>query len=138
MKDGMDMTLICFHPEQMMLEFSGAYNPIYFVRNRELKEIKGDRFAIGRSESGMKEKKFTNHEIRLQHGDTVYMFSDGYADQFGGTAGKKFKPGPMKELLLNLQDESMDQQHKILNATIEAWRGEMEQVDDIMVIGRRF
>ena len=137
-KDGMDMTLICFHREKMMLEFSGAYNPIYLIRKGDLLETKGDRFAIGRSEGGKKEKKFTNHEIRLQKGDSIYLFSDGYADQFGGLAGKKFKSGNMKELLLKIQDENMKEQRKILNATIEAWRGEIEQIDDILVIGRRF
>jgi ligand-binding sensor domain-containing protein/serine phosphatase RsbU (regulator of sigma subunit) len=137
-KDGMDMTLICFHREKMLLEFSGAYNPIYLIRNGELIETKGDRFAIGRSEGGRQEKKFTNHEIRLQKDDTIYMFSDGYADQFGGIAGKKFKSGPMKELLLNIHEEPIEKQQKILNATIEAWRGDIEQIDDILVIGRRF
>ncbi len=137
-KDGMDMTLICFHRDKMLLEVAGAYNPIYLIRNGELIETKTDRFAIGRSVGELEKKNFTNHEIKLQKGDTIYMFSDGYADQFGGQSGKKFKSGPMKELLLNLQEKTIEEQYSILNSTIEAWRGDIEQIDDILVIGRKF
>jgi ligand-binding sensor domain-containing protein/serine phosphatase RsbU (regulator of sigma subunit) len=137
-KDGMDMTLICYTREEQILEFSGAYNPIYLIRNGELTETKGDRFAIGRSVTDVQEKIFTNHVIKIEKGDSLYLFSDGYADQFGGVAGKKFKSAPMKELLLNIQDKSMEEQKNILNDTIENWRGDIEQIDDILVIGRRF
>ena len=136
-RDGMDITLIAYQKDKNLIEFAGAYNPIYLVRNRELYETKGNRFAIGRSEMEH-EKKFTNHEIRVQKGDTLYMFSDGYADQFGGESGKKFKIAPMKELILNLQEKTMEEQRSILNSTLEAWRGNIEQVDDILIIGRRF
>ncbi len=136
-RDGMDMTLISFQKNNGMLEFSGAYNPIYLIRDGDLREFKGDRFAIGRSEAGQ-QKVFTNHEIKVREGDTIYMFSDGYADQFGGESGKKFKTAPMKELLLNIQGKSMEDQHSILDHTIEAWRGNIEQIDDILVIGRKF
>ena len=137
-KDGMDMTLICYNKKQKILEFAGAYNPIYLIRKGELIETKGDRFAIGRAVGEVKEKIFTNHEIEIMDGDTIYLFSDGYADQFGGMAGKKFKSGPMKELILNIQDKSMKEQKVILESTIEAWRGNIEQIDDILIIGRRF
>jgi len=137
-KDGMDMTLICYSRKEKLLEFSGAYNPIYIVRKGELIETKGDRFAIGRTVGDNMKKVFTNHEIKIMDGDTIYLFSDGYADQFGGISGKKFKSGPMKELLLNIQDKSMEEQKMILNSTLEAWRGNIEQIDDILVIGRRF
>ncbi len=137
-KDGMDMTLICYNTKRKILEFSGAYNPIYLIRKGELIETKGDRFAIGRSVGEITEKKFTNHEIEIIGGDTIYLFSDGYADQFGGIGGKKFKSGPMKELILNIQDKNMDEQKMILESTVEAWRGNIEQIDDILVIGRRF
>jgi ligand-binding sensor domain-containing protein/serine phosphatase RsbU (regulator of sigma subunit) len=136
-RDGMDMCLISYHKNNSLLEYSGAYNPIYLIRNGELIETKGNRFAIGRSETSH-EKIFTNHEIKIKRGDTIYIFSDGYADQFGGESGKKFKTAPMKELLLNLQDKSMEEQHSILDSTIEAWRGDIEQIDDILIIGRRF
>lgn len=136
-RDGMDMSLISYDRQRKVLEYAGAYNPILLIRDGELNETKGNRFAIGRSEAGH-EKIFTNHEIRVKNGDSVYMFSDGYADQFGGEMGKKFKTAPFKELLLNLQEKSMEEQRSILDSTIEAWRGNIEQIDDILVIGRRF
>ena len=133
----MDMTLVAYQKDKKLIEFAGAYNPIYLVRNGELIETKGDRFAIGRTEI-TKEKNFTNHEIHIQEGDAIYLFSDGYADQFGGEGGKKFKIQPMKELILNIQEKTMEEQRSILDSTIEAWRGEIEQIDDILIIGRRF
>jgi serine phosphatase RsbU (regulator of sigma subunit)/sugar lactone lactonase YvrE len=136
-KDGMDMTLIAFQKDKELVEFAGAYNAIYLVRNGELIEWKGDRHAIGRSIT-FAEKEFTNHEISIREGDTIYMFSDGYADQFGGEKGKKFKVQPMKELILSLQDKPMEEQRMILDKTIETWRGNIEQIDDILIIGRRF
>jgi len=136
-RDGMDMTLVAYQRDKRLIEFAGAYNPIYLVRNGELIETKGDRFAIGRTEMKT-EKEFTNHEIKVREGDTIYLFSDGYADQFGGESGKKFKIQPMKELILNIQEKTMEEQRSILESTIEAWRGEIEQIDDILIIGRRF
>jgi ligand-binding sensor domain-containing protein/serine phosphatase RsbU (regulator of sigma subunit) len=132
-KDGMDMTLVCYNKKTKILEFSGAYNPVYLIRDGELIETKGDRFAIGRSVTDVQEKAFTNHVIKIKKG-----FSDGYADQFGGVAGKKFKSAPMKELILKIQDKKMSEQKSILDNTIEKWRGDIEQIDDILVIGRRF
>jgi serine phosphatase RsbU (regulator of sigma subunit) len=93
--------------------------------------------SIGRSSADIV-KEFTNHEINIKKGDFIYFFSDGYADQFGGDSGKKFKTKPMKELIIALQDQPPEKQRQILENTIEAWRGEIEQVDDILVIGRRF
>lgn len=135
--DGMDMTLIAYQRDKNLLEFAGAINPMYLVRGGELIETKGNRFPIGRSTS-IVEKEFTNHEIRIRPGDTVYLFSDGYADQFGGKKGKKFKIAPMKKLLLDIQDKTMEEQRLLLDSTIEAWRGDIRQIDDILVIGRRF
>ena len=137
-KDGMDMTLVCYDRKEKVLEFSGAYNPIYIIRNGELTEIKGDRFTIGRSVTDVQDKIFTNHNIRIKDGDTIYLFSDGYADQFGGIARKKFKSAPMKELFLKIQNKKMEEQKSILDNTIETWRGDIEQIDDILIIGRRF
>ena len=135
--DGMDMTLIAYQKQKGLIEFAGAINPIYLVRRGELIETKGDRFPIGRSVLSLT-KEFTNHEIKVQEGDTIYMFSDGYADQFGGKNGKKFKIARMKELILNIQDKTMQEQRSFLESTIETWRGEYEQVDDILIIGRGF
>ncbi|PBQ31758.1 hypothetical protein CNR22_08235 [Sphingobacteriaceae bacterium] len=136
-RDGMDIAICAFDKKKGVLEYAGAYNPLWIVRNKELIEIKANKFPIGNSKSG-ENNKFTNHEITLQKGDTIYIFSDGYSDQFGGPAGKKFKSSNLKQLLLNSQDLSMQEQRTLLNNSIEEWRGQHEQVDDILVIGTRY
>ena len=136
-RDGMDIALCAFNRKKGMLEFAGAYNPLWLIRNKELIEVKANKFPIGNSKSG-ENNKFTNHEITLQKGDTIYIFSDGYSDQFGGPAGKKFKSSTLKQLLVNSQHLSMIEQRELLNTTIEEWRGQHEQVDDILVIGTRY
>ncbi len=136
-QDGMDMSLICYNTKTKLLQFAGAFNPLWLFRDDNLREIKADRYSIGRSSADIV-KEFTNHEINIKKGDFIYFFSDGYADQFGGDSGKKFKTKPMKELIIALQDQPPEKQRQILENTIEAWRGEIEQVDDILVIGRRF
>lgn len=136
-QDGMDMSLICYNRKTSLLQFAGAFNPLWHVRNGELEEIKADRFAIGRSRLD-EEKRFNNNALKVMKGDSVYFFSDGFADQFGGDTGKKFKSKPMKELILSLQNLTMEKQKQVLENTLEAWRGEIEQVDDVLVIGRKF
>ena len=136
-KDGMDLSLTCYDPKKNTLQYAGAYNPLILIRNSEIIEIKGDKFAIGRSDENL-EKKFTNHELEIQKGDTIYLFSDGYADQFGGEKGKKFMIKPLKNLLVAIQEKSIDEQKDMLDHTIETWKGEYEQVDDILIMGRRF
>jgi ligand-binding sensor domain-containing protein/serine phosphatase RsbU (regulator of sigma subunit) len=135
--DGMDLALYSFNRKTMELEFAGGFNPLVLIRNNEIEELKADRHSIGRSSSDEK-KVFTNHRITVQPGDAAYIFSDGYADQFGGDTGKKFKYKPMKELFLAIYEKPMEEQKIILNETLEAWRGEIAQVDDVLVIGRRF
>ncbi|HYW95156.1 MAG TPA: two-component regulator propeller domain-containing protein, partial [Bacteroidales bacterium] len=136
--DGMDIALVRYDRKKREIEFAGAYNSLIIIRRGELIEVKANRFSIGRSSSLEKEKAFTNHTMKVEEGDTIYIFSDGYADQFGGDGGKKFKAGPMKELFLNLYDRPVDVQKVILDNTVEAWRGNIEQVDDILIVGRRF
>lgn len=136
-RDGMDIALCAFNRKTAVLEYAGAYNPLWLIRNNELTEIKANKFPIGNSKSG-ENNKFTNHEIQLQKGDTIYIFSDGYSDQFGGPAGKKFKSSALKQLLINSQHLSMEEQRELLNRSIESWRGQHEQVDDILVIGTRY
>jgi len=140
-RDGMDMALVVIDLEKMTMEFAGANNPLYMIRENELKETKADRMPIAyHLETG----KFSNHLIKLNKGDTFYLFSDGYADQFGGPKGKKFMYKPFKNLLIENGEKSMVEINKILEDRIEAWKapdgpdGEMfEQVDDILVIGIR-
>jgi len=134
-KDGMDIALCVIDLDTMMLQYAGAYNPLYLFRNGELLETKADKMPIG---IYIREKEsFTNHEIQLQKGDTFYIFSDGYADQFGGPNGSKFKSRPFKLLLEKIQPQSMAQQRETLNTTIDEWRGDIDQIDDIIILGVR-
>ena len=137
-RDGMDMALCVYDMEKPELHFAGANNPLYLIRDGQLMEFKADKQPIGLYEEN---KPFTNNIIPLFKGDTFYIFSDGYADQFGGpkieTGGKKFKYSKFKELLVNIQKEEMTNQLEILEKTIEDWRGPLYQVDDILVIGVR-
>ncbi len=143
-KDGMDMAIISIEHETNTVQFSGANNPLYVITNRRLKkleslkefenfyEIRPDKMPIAIYE---KMDKFTTHEIQLEKGDMLYMFSDGFADQFGGKKGKKFKYKPFKRLLSENRDKPMKEQKKILNKTFEDWKGNIEQVDDVVVLG---
>lgn len=133
-KDGMDIALCSLDLERNVLQFAGANNPLFIVRDNELKIIKGDRFPIGVYNNDTN-NLFNNHTIQLKEGDAIYIFSDGYADQFGGVKGKKFKNKQFKEILLFIQDYDMDEQKEILKRTLEEWRGETNQVDDILVVG---
>lgn len=136
-RDGMDISICSLNRNTGILEFAGAYNPLWLIRNGELVEVKANKFPIGNSKAG-ENNKFTNHEITLEKGDTLYIFSDGYSDQFGGPQGKKFKASALKQLLLSSQHLNMESQRDLLDSTIEKWRGHHEQVDDILVIGTRY
>jgi serine phosphatase RsbU (regulator of sigma subunit)/F0F1-type ATP synthase assembly protein I len=132
-KDGMDMTLCALNYNTLELQFSGAYNPLYIIRNNEIIQYKADKFPVGMF---IGEKQlFTNHLIQLQKGDSIYIFSDGYADQFGGPRGKKFMAGNFRQLLLDVSKLPIERQKTTLNQTIEEWRGNLEQVDDMLIIG---
>lgn len=133
-KDGMDISLCSVDFKTLELQYAGAYNPLYLIRDRKLSQTKADKFPIGLF-LGTEKKKFTNHTLQLQKGDCVYIFSDGYADQFGGPNGKKFMANHLRNLLLEIHQHPIDKQKEILNKTIEEWRGPLDQVDDILVIG---
>lgn len=133
-KDGMDLALCCYDKKTREIQYAGAYNPLYLIRNGEVNQIKADKFAIG----GYFEdpsKKYTNHTIQLEEDDYVYIFSDGYADQFGGPKGKKFMYKRFRDHLLTLKGKKMDDQKVYLDNTLEDWKGPLEQIDDILVIG---
>ena len=132
-KDGMDIALCILDLSSKMIQFSGAYNPLFMIRNNEITELKGDRMPIGIHFD--EKKSFTSHDLQLKKGDAVYLFSDGYVDQFGGLKGSKFKMEPFKKLLLEIHNESMEEQKEILDEELEKWRGDLNQVDDILVIG---
>jgi serine phosphatase RsbU (regulator of sigma subunit) len=134
-KDGMDMTLCAYESATKTLEVAGAFNPMYLIRDGELQEIKGNKFPVGVFLG--ENKTFTNHKIALQSGDFIYVFSDGYADQFGGPKGKKFMVNQFRQLLMSIHKRPVEEQKQILDKTIEDWKGPEEQVDDILVMGVR-
>ena len=134
--DGMDIALICYDPSKEELQYAGAFNPLLILRKNDLIEVKANRFAIGRSTG--KEKEFTNHRIKLEKNDIIYLFTDGYSDQFGGPEGKKFKSINFKELLISIASESIEKQREILDSSFENWKGNHDQIDDVLVMGRKF
>lgn len=131
-KDGMDIGLCAIDNETLKLEFSGANNPCVIVRNKEAIELKPDKQPIGEFEE---RKPFTNHDFQLEKGDCVYVFSDGYADQFGGPKGKKLKYKALKDLLINISNKDMKAQLAELEAAFEEWKGDYEQLDDVCLFG---
>ncbi|MBL4625919.1 MAG: SpoIIE family protein phosphatase, partial [Flavobacteriales bacterium] len=148
-KDGMDMSLMRIKLDgSNELMWSGAYNPLYHIKALDGKEIEkdvqsdtyyvsvidADKQSIG---FGYNMKPFTNHTIMLKQGESIVLFTDGFADQFGGPRGKKFKYKPYKRLLLDVKDKPMQEQKSIIDKSFEDWRGEQEQVDDVCVIGMR-
>ena len=134
-KDGMDMALCVIDKEKMKLHFAGANNPIYFIRDGVMEKIKSDRMPIGIHFKA--DLSFTKIEMDLKKGDTIYIFTDGYADQFGGEDGRKLKYQPFQELIHGIHKENMKKQKSMLNKAFEDWRGNYEQIDDVLVIGIR-
>ncbi len=132
-RDGMDMSLCVINLDTLGLQYAGAYNPLIHIRNNELFELKADKMPIGRHIR--KNKPFTKKEIQLKKGDKLYLYSDGYTDQFGGEKGRKFQSKNFKQLLLEISNNPMDKQKELLNQTLTEWQGELEQLDDILVIG---
>lgn len=133
--DGLDIALISINWENYSLQFSGAFNPLFLIRDNKLIEIKGDRMPL----SFLKtiDKSFTNHEIQIYANDSIYLFTDGYKDQFGWRSDKKFNLGNFRELLLSVQNVPMKAQKLLLENNFNNWKGDLEQIDDIMVVGLR-
>jgi serine phosphatase RsbU (regulator of sigma subunit)/HAMP domain-containing protein len=132
-KDGMDMTLCCINYQTLELQYSAAFNPLYIIRDNILIEHKANKFPIG---SFIGEKtNFTNNTLQLQKNDQIFIFSDGYADQFGGPKGKKFMVGNFRNLLTKISSMEPSLQKQILDTTLIEWQNDQEQVDDVLVIG---
>lgn len=136
-KDGMDLALSIYDTTHHTLQYSGAKRPLFVYRNGEFEEIKADKQSIGGLE--MEDHyTFTNHNFELKKGDTFYMFTDGYVDQFGGDKEKKYSTKRLKDTLTSIQSLSLKQQGIELDTIIENWKNGIEQIDDILVIGIRF
>ena len=149
-KDGMDVAICSIDKNNLILNYSGANNPLYLIRKSDkpilsvdgkpiatkaldnLSEIKGNRRPVGFSDS---KTDFTNHQIQLEKEDRVYIFTDGFPDQFGGQKGKKLMYKPFKQMLLSMETTPMDKQSDLLNTEFETWCGQLEQIDDICIIG---
>ncbi|HPF89081.1 MAG: SpoIIE family protein phosphatase [Flavobacteriales bacterium] len=134
-RDGMDMALCNYDPERRVLEYAGANSPLYVVRGGEVLRFQPDKRPIGSFD--LDGQDFTDHRILLEQGDMVYIFSDGYADQFGGPKGKKFLYKRFRDLLLEISRFPAESQSGMLEEAFRGWRGIHEQVDDILVIGMR-
>lgn len=134
--DGMDLALVAFDRKRYLLEFAGAFNPLYVVSDGQLSVYKGDRFPIGMS-TQKEEKTFINQFIDVKPGDMIYMCSDGYADQFGSKEVKKFKSGNIRKLLLSIYQLPIGEQREIISKTIIEWKGDLPQVDDMLFLGMR-
>lgn len=133
-KDGMDLSCISFDKSLNKLQWSGANNPLWYIYRNEFFEITADKKPIGVSDLS---SPFTTHEIPFEKGMVLYLFTDGYADQFGGPKGKKFKYKPLKELIFSNHTKPLAEQKAILDEAIEKWKGDLEQVDDVTIVGVR-
>jgi PAS domain S-box-containing protein len=146
-RDGMDIALVAINLKTSSMHFSGAMRPLYIINKKDINdaspgdhlitEVAPDKRSIGGDQEG-RISEFTSHEIKLKKGDTIYLFTDGYADQFGGPKGKKITNARFKEALLSLQILSMKMQGKLLEQDLKKWMRELEQVDDILVMGVKF
>jgi serine phosphatase RsbU (regulator of sigma subunit) len=135
-KDGMDMALCRWDKKENKIIYSGAFNGLYLIRNGKLLEYKPNRRPVGYYLG--KDIPFTKEEVTLEKGDMLYIFSDGFSDQFGGENGKKYSTKRYKDLLLKISALSCDEQSKALNEELTSWRGEQEQIDDVCIMGVRF
>ncbi len=134
-KDGMDAVICKLDLKKMKLQYSAANNPFYILRDGELIICKADKMSVGKGHNDS--LSFTFFEVSLKKGDVIYTFTDGYADQFGGPLGKKFKYKQLEELLISIHSQPMLQQRSILENTFAAWKGNLDQVDDVCIIGVR-
>jgi serine phosphatase RsbU (regulator of sigma subunit) len=133
-KDGMDISLCALNTAAMQMQWAGANNPLLMIRDGEVIEIKADKQPVGKFHHAA---PFTNHSINLKKGDVIYIFSDGYSDQFGGPGGKKLKYKKFRDLLVEHHQDRMDRQKEALLSAFNSWKGDLAQVDDICVMGVR-
>ena len=132
-QDGMDATLMIFNPSKTKLLYVAAKNPIWVIRNDELINLGSEKMPVGKHK--LDQVPFKGGEFDIQKGDKIYTMTDGFQDQFGGEKGKKFKVKPIKELLLNNNNLSMPEMHQLISNAFKDWKGDLEQVDDVCIIG---
>lgn len=136
--DGMDLALCAYDPQTRSMLYSGAQRPLIHFRGKDMTEIPGDKFSIGGTGFSRSREPYSQHRIFMQPGDTVYIFSDGYADQFGGERGRKMQSSRLITLLSEMVEEPMEEQHERLKNFFDEWRGGLEQLDDVLLFGLRF
>jgi len=134
-QDGMDITLVLIDLENYTLQYAGAFNPLFIIRNNNLSEIKADRMPVGVHAKIV--KPFTNRGIQIKADDSIYLFTDGYKDQFGWRSDRKFGLNNFRELLLSVQNVPMKAQKLLLENNLKNWMGDVEQIDDVLVVGLR-
>jgi len=135
-KEGIDIALCIYNQDENLLEFAGAHMPLYLIRKRKLEEYEADKIPISYAEDILQPFQFV--KIKIQKGDVIYLFSDGYADQFGGPQGKKFKYVALKKYLTDIHTHPMAEQKKLLEENFRLWKGTREQIDDVILMGVRF
>ena len=134
-RDGMDIALCKLNFENMSLEYAGANNPLIHVRDGEINHIKANYQPVALTIG--EKKPFTNHQVELKKGDMIYIYSDGFADQFGGPKGKKYMVTKFRKFLASISNLDMDKQNKALAEEFNKWRGDHDQIDDVCVMGVR-
>lgn len=135
-KDGMDIALCIYDKKTGQLEFAGAHNPLYLIHNGELIEFVADKIPISYEEDIL--QSFHSVTLSVKEGDIVYIFSDGYADQFGGPTRSKYKYGPFREYIQKIHKMTMSEQKILLENNFFSWKGNHEQIDDVVLMGVRF
>lgn len=135
-KDGIDLALCIIDPKTNKMSFAGAFNPVYIIRNQNLIEYAGDMMPVGIGAE--EEKSFTTHMVQLMPEDAIYLFTDGFVDQFGGPHCKKFKYKPFRDLLIHISALPMQEQKSIFQKTFNDWKGNLQQLDDVLVFGFRY
>jgi serine phosphatase RsbU (regulator of sigma subunit) len=134
--DGMDMALCVFDPSSLKLQYAGGFNPLVLIRDGELKRYQADPMPVGIG--ALSGRDFTRHELVIQKGDMIYLYSDGYEDQFGGEKDSKFSRKRFRELLMEIHTLPVDDQKVRMEERLDEWMDGYEQIDDIMILGIRF
>jgi len=130
----MDISLCKIDRVNGKAEFAGAYNSLFLIRENKLVEYPADHFSIGVLDSG---KKYTNHTLNLEKNDLLYLFTDGFPDQFGGEKGKKYKYTHFQDFLVKINNRPIQEHETLLNEEFVMWKGSLEQVDDVTIVGIR-